>query len=482
MIKRRRIPVLLCIGATAFLLAGTVPFCPDASVSAQHLEDVYELLATDITAECVLEVSENMAERTNLSDPSVLTDWHASGDASIDITAPERIGALYIEWTSLPAGWTLSVWRKDAFVPYRDYGTDNFINEFVPIDGSFTKIRIQWAKTEKPVAIGRLTVYTKGTVPDTVQKWAPPCERADLLLLSTHADDEHLYFGGTLPTYAAEQHKEVQVAYLVNHGIPRTRELLAGLWVVGVTNYPVLSDFPDRYVGSYEEAAGLYGYENVLGYQVMLIRRFQPSVVIGHDLMGEYGHGAHMLNAKALTEAVLAASDPLRFPDTAEKYGTWGTSKLYLHLYEKNTIIMDWTVPLKTFDGKTAWEMAKEGYDQHVSQHPFKFRVRIEGPNDCRLFGLYYTTVGLDVLKNDFFENIPSIDPGSSSDTSSDSLSESSANSSDTEVSKELSDPGAAEPDRPFDAAQTLGIVAGGAAFIALLSYLLFTRRKRAGK
>ena len=52
--------------------------------------------------------------------------------------------------------------------------------------------------------------------------------------------------------------------------------------------------------------------------------------------------------------------------------------------------------------------MAVEGYRCHKSQLKKWFRVEAEGSKyDCRKFGLYYTTVGPDTVKNDFLENTP---------------------------------------------------------------------------
>ena len=50
-----------------------------------------------------------------------------------------------------------------------------------------------------------LTAYGEGTLPAQVQVWEPPCEQADFLVFSTHADDEILFLGGVLVTYAGER-------------------------------------------------------------------------------------------------------------------------------------------------------------------------------------------------------------------------------------------------------------------------------------
>lgn len=485
MVRKQRIISKLFPIVTAFLVFAMIPCSLCIKVSANNLEDVYADQAADITQNCIFVLSENQVDLAKLLDSSVSTNWVTSQDTSIEIASLQRIGAVYIEWTASPGPWTLSVFNKNSFKPYKESGINEFFNEFISIDESYTKIRISWKKIDKPVSIGRITIFSKGTVPGNIQQWNPPCEKADMLVIPTHADDEHLYLGGTLSTYAGDQHKNVQVAYMINHGYFRTREVLAGLWAVGVTNYPMISDFPDKYVDTYEKAVKTYGFENFIEYQVMLLRRFKPDVVVGHDLMGEYGHGAHILNARALVQAIDAAKDPAQFPQSATEYGTWEIKKCYLHLYKENPIVMDWTLPLSNFNGKSSWEMAQTGYQQHVSQHQFKFRVRIEGPNDCRQFGLYYTSVGEDINKNDFFENIPEsqISGNSSSISSSDSFKpdiSSAGYTSNAGNSSKLDN--ASNSNNPDTKKKTIGISSLTAIFLILSIHLINKRRRRLSK
>lgn len=325
------------------------------------------------------------------------------------ITAPQghRIGYVYIEWNVPPVSRTVTTLVPHETVTLSDENEYGFVNDLIVLEIPALSVNVTWDNKDKGVTISRISVFSQGDLPPNIQQWEPPLEKADMLLISTHADDEHLYFGGAMPVYAGEKGKSVQVAYFVDHGILRTRELLAGLWEVGIRNYPLISDFPDQYVASYDAAERFYGLDNALGFQVMLLRRFKPEVVLGHDLDGEYGHGAHMLNARSLSMALELASDESKYPESAGLYGIWNVKKCYLHLYENNEIIMDWTIPLEHFGGRSGWDMAKAGYAHHISQHHFKFRVRIEGPNDCRRFGLFRSTVGPDITKDDFFENIP---------------------------------------------------------------------------
>ncbi|MEG2395135.1 MAG: PIG-L family deacetylase, partial [Ruthenibacterium sp.] len=116
--------------------------------------------------------------------------------------------------------------------------------------------------------------------------------------------------------------------------------------------------------------------------------------------------GAHRAAADASKRCITDAANPKKYPKSEALYGTWQVSKLYLHLYDKNQITMDWRVPLSAFDGKTAFDMAQAGFRLHLSQQDTEYVVRDDGPYDNRKFGLYYTSVGEDVLKNDFLENV----------------------------------------------------------------------------
>ena len=67
---------------------------------------------------------------------------------------------------------------------------------------------------------------------------------------------------------------------------------------------------------------------------------------------------------------------------------------------------MDWNLPLSAFGGKTGLEVAREAFACHISQQHTDYRVRDSGSADCSLFGLYWSAVGPDTEKDDFFENL----------------------------------------------------------------------------
>lgn len=355
----------------------------------------------DITEKVQLNYTVGIGTSPLLLDRNVETACHTTDKFELKINSAEPIYGVYFMWNEAPPLWTLTGENETV-----TGGEKGFWHEYKATGGGL-EYTLTW---EGKGELAEVWFLSEGKVPDFVQVWEKPCEKADFLLLPTHADDEHLWFGGTMPYYAGELGLNVQVVYLMKHVSGRHHELLNGLWHVGVTNYPVISEFIDKYSWSLEHAKTLYPEEEVLAFLVENIRRFKPEVILGHDLDGEYGHGAHILNATVLSErALTAANDPQQCPESAEKYGTWETKKCYLHLYHENKIFIDWkSMSLSAFGGKSAYDMAQEGFNQHISQRTFfTMSLDVEEEHGNGLFGLFSTTVGPDVLKNDLLENIP---------------------------------------------------------------------------
>ena len=378
---------------------------------------------------------QGFGKSSSVSDGNRSTYTTCKEEGMVTITNPEGIAGIYVEFDRIPSAWTLT---NPATGESISCGENEFLHEYVDVCSLYEALPESLVlQFPAGTVIADIYAFTEGELPEWVQVWEPPCEAADIMLLTTHSDDEQLFFAGLLPLYAGELGVQVQVVYGVQHfeanGVAnhqRPHELLDGLWTVGVENYPIMPDFPDLYAESKNrdvalsqalkvyEAAGV-AYEDFLEYITECLRRFKPLVVVSHDLDGEYGHGGHVIYAKVLTEAIHIAADETQFPESVDRYGIWETQKLYLHLYEENPIVMDYDVPLEAFGGKTAFEVTQDGFACHKSQHwtwfykwiygtadkPIKKATDIRSYSPCH-FGLYYTTVGPDIEGGDFLENI----------------------------------------------------------------------------
>lgn len=383
-----------------------------------------EAAATDITASTSFSGG-------GLEDHSLFTDGmeteYLTVSEELTLTCESGIGGVYLVFDQ-PCAFTV-IDPESGNSLSRD---SRYLHEFISLaelsSGAAGTVTLRFPQG---AFLSEVRVYSPGAVPDTVQQWSAPLEgRADIVLLSTHGDDEQLYFAGLLPEYAGQRQLNVQVVYMTGHdnicGSERKHEMLNGLWAVGVRAYPVFGPFPDFKLMDREESYREYerlGFSraDLLRFVVGNLRRFRPQAVIGHDLNGEYGHGMHMIYADLLTQAVDITADAEAFPEQVDLYGTWDVPKTYLHLYEGNPITLDYDRPLDRFDGMTAFEVTQKfGFPCHISQQydlythwlygedtPITRATEIQTWSPCS-FGLYRSTVGEDVQKNDFMENLTS--------------------------------------------------------------------------
>lgn len=347
-------------------------------------------------------------------------------NARITLTHPDGIAKLYLMFDMEFGAYTIT---NDATGQSFTAGEHEMLHELVDLEAAFgekpTAVTLDFAGGR--VRLSEIYAFSEGTLPDFVQAWEAPLEGcADLVLFATHGDDDQLYFAGLFPYYAGERGYNVQVVYMTDHRNNtrvRTHEMLNGLWATGVRAYPVFGRFADFRIDdkarTYNKYKNTYGVskDDLLSFVVENVRRFKPLVAVGHDPKGEYGHGMHMVYSELLRESVAAANDPTQFPESAEKYGVWQPQKVYLHLYQENPIVIDYDQPLENFGGMTAFQVTQEyGFPSHKSQFkdfaPWLYEggkitkaTQIRKYNPCK-FGLYHSTVGEDVLKNDFFENV----------------------------------------------------------------------------
>lgn len=386
--------VLLVGAVTLLLIAPAISLAENANT------------AKDVTTQVSISAPENSRAIKLTQDGNVETYAKLAPKEGYSCvwTDAEAIAGVYLKWYEPPVSAILVQIDAEGAELSRETLDHPLYNAFYPLQPEARGIQL--FNEDETLLLSELTLYTAGELPEDVLNWQPPLKKADMLVVSAHCDDELLYFGGTIPTYAGERGLAVQVAYMANGERIRVDEALAALWHLGVRNAPKFLPFRDAYTTTLEDGLKRWGEENTVSALAELIRRFQPEVIVSHDVNGEYGHGAHRATAHCLLEAVPLAADAAQYPESAAKYGAWQTQKLYLHLYAEQTRTMDWRVPLAAFGGKTAIDLANEAYDMHVSQQEYHQTVYDEGDFNSAVFGLAYSAVGADEAKDDFFEHV----------------------------------------------------------------------------
>ena len=331
----------------------------------------------------------------------------SSGD-SVTIKASDggALEALYLIWNSPVTEYNIRT-DNDTIIG----GANGFLHEYIELGEATGTIVIDGCNGLK---LSKVRVFAdKTNIPDDVQKWQPPCEKADILAFSSHSDDEILFFGSAIAKYIYENNAKVQVAYLTQYWdlLPvREHEKLDGLWCDGVRNYPVCAGLPDQWADGIHQAREIYNEADMVAYEAAMIRKFKPLIVITHDFEGEYGHGFHRLVAASVATALEEAADPAYEEGLCAGLEAWDTPKAYFHNYAENAISLDLRQPIDERDGLAPIEIAALSYKQHVSQQWCWFYVS-DDPNDkhpeinSAAWGLYRTNVGYDT-DNDFFENL----------------------------------------------------------------------------
>ena len=366
----------------------------------------------NIADQCRFWVSEGSVSK--ITDGSMNTAWKPErANPEARIALPDS-GAAYIQinWTLPPTNYTLTEYdAQQNVISTHSAEDDNFacISQLYALQTNTKYVSLQFNLSGQ--GINKIRVYPEGKLPKTVIQWEAPHDKCDLMVISTHQDDEWLWFGAIIPYYDLVQNKDVQVVYMANCGRYRYAEALNGIAVSGVRTYPYFVGLKDKYDSTLDEAKQTWGGSNhIVEVMTEVIRRFKPEVILTHDWNGEYGHPQHRLTSRCMEYAIEAAADPSRYPESAQTYGAWQVKKLYRHLEEKDRIEFDWHVAYEEFGGRTGLQVATDSMNQHASQLN-AYQVQDHGKYDNALFGLSYSAVGSDVEHNDLFENIAAAAP-----------------------------------------------------------------------
>lgn len=359
--------------------------------------------AQEVTGACTITINGKKCKSAPMTDRDYDTYYTLGTSAVLEMENQAGLSGLYLKHYDRAVPVEVLAEKDGAWVS-AGKGDASYLVEWFPLPEGTTRVQLKCAGKGRLFA-AEVALYGPGDCPAQVQRWST-LDKADMMLLVAHPDDELLWFGGLLPTYAGQRGLRVQVAYLVPSTPLRRLELLDGLWTCGVKSYPLFGGMRDARSGTLKGQYKLWGKNRVLTTVVEMLRQVKPEVLITQDVNGEYGHGAHRVCADVCQLAVTKAADSASCKASAKEYGVWQVKKLYIHLYGDDPLRMNWREPLSAFGGKDSYTVACEALACHASQVKHGWAMEEGGDMDNSLFGLCYSTVGSDVEKNDLMENI----------------------------------------------------------------------------
>lgn len=375
--------------------------------------------AAEITEQCTILMGKS-SNTKNLTDKKFTTYLESKKTVNPELTVNAAgtagIGGLYLCFEAMPEGYevqenTGNGWETIAV------GDPGLYHAFFALHGAAQARVVATGNSKQVMGFNEVSVFGEGTVPEWVQRWEPIPDKTDLLFVVAHPEEEILFLGGAIPTYAAEEGRSVAVACFSYGNSTRRSELLNGLWSMGYRYYPVIGNFKTvtgkGLASAYKNIDKKNGEATVQGWLTEIIRKYRPEVIVGPDPDGEGSNSQRMMISDACTKCFESAADETCFPESAAQYGPWQASKLYLHLYGKKDeqTVLDWSRPLESMEGWNGIQLCIRAYQYHKTQIDAKDTTKsVLGTGskyDNTVFGLYASTVGQDRAKNDFLENIP---------------------------------------------------------------------------
>ena len=203
--------------------------------------------AVDITSDCKFKLCYTGRKYTQMTDKKYTSYWESKSvnNPWIMLTAPEDtpIAGLYICFGNMPPAWEVQVsddgedWFKAVD------GDTRFLHSYValPEPSRYVRVIVNYEK-KYTLRVNEIYALSEGELPDWVQVWEPTHEKADILFISTHPDDELIFYGGAIPTYAVEQGRRVVVAYFNRSNT--TRSTACGTWACATTPSSAISAIP----------------------------------------------------------------------------------------------------------------------------------------------------------------------------------------------------------------------------------------------
>ncbi len=321
-----------------------------------------EATATDLTEQCELTLPErSTAFLYRFTDNRYNSRVSFKKDEVLTIDIPSEAAGLYVGWYTAPESARVEMLDSDGAALDSIAASTELLNDYYVIPEGCTSIRISG---QKVFTISELSVYDTETPPKertimTEQKTQP-----EVMLVFAHTADEAYHFGSLLPYCRSE---DVAVVFLMSYSREAQQQAIEVQYSLGSRNQPIFAGF--QYYRSYMESDKMYAMidkDEISAYMLQLIRKYQPNVLVTHDIAGEEDDCLHVLTATHVQLAAEQATEMKYGYESAVEYGVWQVQAVYQHRSDGTSALYDTQASLSEYGGLSAAELAQECFDRYT--------------------------------------------------------------------------------------------------------------------
>ena len=364
------------------LLALTLGVAAPAAASAEHageLEYTVTVPAGREAAEAYMRDNDYRTRFTLTPGQSLTIAWQGEAGGVLLQWFNEK------QWYSKDCHARVQLFDKDDRLLSDQFYAKLSYRMFLPAERA-SRMVIQCPGGYPMISLCEAKVLAPGHEPTNLPKKEP----VDLMLILSGVSDELDLMGGLLPLYAGEHGIKTAVVYVGRDDGNQVQEAFRALEEMGLDVIPLFMQKEDHLTCWIDRLPFLWKEGTLKNELVELMAAYQPRIVVTCDPKDDSTAARTIYTGRLVTDLIVGGAMGRTLP----------LQKLY-HLSADGQTTVDGTVPLAIYGGRTAADVAREGYAQYRSEASFGTVI----PETLR-FKLAYTTVGEDEAKDDLFEHI----------------------------------------------------------------------------
>ena len=325
------------------------------------------------------------AAADHLRDDDPRTRFTLTSGQQLTVEWTEEAGGVLLEWFDVNYRAEIRLYSETGTLLQRQQYTKVPYRMYLTAEGA-RKLTVK--ATGAIASLCEVKVLPAGQTPVCCGQEGP----VDLMLILSGVSDEVDLLGGLLPLYAGEHGIKTAVVYVGRDDGHQVQEAFRALEAMGLDVIPVFLQKEDHRTYSRSRIGSLWKKSKMWKEIAGLLTTYGPKVVVTLDPEDSVSPVRAAYTAWLVEYSVNRAAKDRKIHLPLQK--------LY-HLSQNGQTVVDGSAPLVTYGGRSAADVAREGYGAYASEASYGTVI----PETLR-FTLAYSTVGDDEKEDDLFEHI----------------------------------------------------------------------------